>query len=1141
MMKTSKKAWVVTLIMVVAAVFALSACKAHNKTTPTETGGVYYLSVYADGAWTTYASDDDVPATAKFTQDSQDEAVYTLTVDLDEGAIVKIAQVGVSTTYGGDELFSALDVLSKGEDNAISVGGTGTFDFEFNAVEKAISYKYTDPNGEPIEETPEVESVTIDASATIELTHKEKRQLLATVTYDDDSRSQDGVEWVSSNKAVATVDEDGVVTAVSAGDAQITAKAGGKTSNAITIKVHGTVSLDKTSVTLNVGGTSKVTATLAGGAIKVEWSTANPDVATVDDNGVITAVAAGNTTVRLAYKTRSDANTLFANCDVTVNVPVEKIALSTSSLTVVAGKTDKLNVIFTPDDATNQEYTYTVSEGGDSIIGVAKADKVLTITGKAAGTATVTVKSVDGEYTAGCLVTVVAEGTDVVNIKSGEYSVDKVRLHTSVDKTATLAIEVISDRTVQSVAWTSDATSVATVTASGNTTTVTGVAFGIAAITATVTLESGNPLVKTCKVIVAPDNFFIYGGFGGTTSEEIWTTEVTQLSKQGKYFTEVEDGIYEITVDLGEGSSADFRIGHDDGFTSDWKGLGYSDRDTGAFANMGSGSSDNNIRPSKGGNYTITVDLSGGKAVISVVCNSIAITGMTVTNTGESTLQAGENTTLTLAITPADATYTANDIKWTVDNADVTLTPTEDRKSVTVTANADAKTGNAVVTCTVKGISRTIPLVILAAGDKGNLATSVTFTQSSYDFDVSGGWSDGWTTKVTAETDANATNKNVNYTINGDSALVTIADDGTITAQRLGTYTVTATAADGSGKFDEATVTFYSSETFLSAGHNDWVKSNPAVGDTLKDDGTHKTFTLKIALPAETFQVIFAGMDTNWDSAITSAYLAPGSDANASGNNISVSSKGVYELTLDLTNPVAELTVEYLGAVAATLSSGGSTKASADASVTADNKYLMSVIAELTADTDYTIVVKKGSATLATIADVSSFAGDGAIRFEDSTGAFKCLAAGRYSFDIVCDDQGNCTVTVGLPQDAWVATTAATITVWSDNASSSQAIDGVTTYYNAALGQYKTYFSYTVTANDWFNFYFSGKDLQPATMHSVFTNNATSAFTSTSGYNKFGATATGGTVYFEVVYTNSGSVSFVSVTASTTAFAQPTA
>lgn len=129
------------------------------------------------------------------------------------------------------------------------------------------------------------------------------------------------ITWTSSNDEIATVDQSGVVTGVAEGSAVITATTGTGDYASVTVSVVPSTSitsirLNATTINLNIGGTRQISATVEGGSAadkSVTWSSSDTSVATVDQNGLVTAVAAGNCTITA---TASDGKTATANVTV---------------------------------------------------------------------------------------------------------------------------------------------------------------------------------------------------------------------------------------------------------------------------------------------------------------------------------------------------------------------------------------------------------------------------------------------------------------------------------------------------------------------------------------------------------------------------------------------------------------------------------------------------------------------------------------------------------------------------------------------------------------------------------------------------------------------------------------------------------
>lgn len=138
----------------------------------------------------------------------------------------------------------------------------------------------------------------------------ESLQLAATVKPDDALNKN--VDWKSLNPAIATVDENGRVTAVAEGSTSIVVitEDAEKTDTCKlviekpAVPVTG-VTLDKTNEELKVGATLQLTATVApeNADVKdVEWSTSDAKIATVSATGLVTAVAKGEATITVTTK-----------------------------------------------------------------------------------------------------------------------------------------------------------------------------------------------------------------------------------------------------------------------------------------------------------------------------------------------------------------------------------------------------------------------------------------------------------------------------------------------------------------------------------------------------------------------------------------------------------------------------------------------------------------------------------------------------------------------------------------------------------------------------------------------------------------------------------------------------------------------
>ena len=353
--------------------------------------------------------------------------------------------------------------------------------------------KAEEPVPEPTPPVVSVTGVTLNKTSTsIQVGGTET--LTATVSPKDAANKK--VTWKSSNAAIASVDANGKVTGVKAGEATITVTTedGGKTATCkVTvsdkeIKVTG-VKLNKSETSLLVGGNETLTATVLPEDAtnqNVTWKSDKPEIATVDANGKVTGVKAGEATITVTTEDGSKT----ATCKVTVSdkeIKVTGVKLNKSETSLLVGGNETLTATVLPEDATNQNVTWKSDKPE-----IATVDANGKVTGVKAGEATITVTTEDGSKTATCKVTVKAATIAVTGV-----TLNKTATSLLVGGSETLTATVApANATNKKLTWKSSDVAVATVDANGK---VTGVAAGEATIT--VTTEDGAK-TATCKVTV---------------------------------------------------------------------------------------------------------------------------------------------------------------------------------------------------------------------------------------------------------------------------------------------------------------------------------------------------------------------------------------------------------------------------------------------------------------------------------------------------------------------------------------------------------------------------------------------------------------------------------------------------------------
>ena len=233
--------------------------------------------------------------------------------------------------------------------------------------------------------------------------------------------------WSSSDGSVASVDEEGVVSGKSKGEAVITVTAvdGGYTAEC-RVRVYQPVTelrMDNRSVTVDTGDDIQLTATILpydADNKSIVWSSDNPDVADVNGKGVVTGVKAGQTVIRAT----SEDEGISDFCVVTVNQPVTGVSLSKSELSFgKIGDAEQLVASVQPADATNKELNWSSS---DESVAIVSNGRVLC---SGYGSAIVYVTTVDGGYMASCVVTADDGLTGIDGVAAdGSVSVDNGRL-----------------------------------------------------------------------------------------------------------------------------------------------------------------------------------------------------------------------------------------------------------------------------------------------------------------------------------------------------------------------------------------------------------------------------------------------------------------------------------------------------------------------------------------------------------------------------------------------------------------------------------------------------------------------------------------------------------------------------------------
>lgn len=311
------------------------------------------------------------------------------------------------------------------------------------------------------------------------------------------------VSWTSSNPAVATVDEQGHISAITVGTATITASTtdGTNLSDTCRIAVHPIIA---TGISLSRGlfsGIAGDTVTLTASFVPanttnqaVTWTTNNPAVASVSEAGLVTILGVGMATVTA---TTTDGSNLSASCSVIGNaVKVTSIQLSYTferpcdSLRI--GDSFTLSALALPDNATSKAITWQSRETSGVRI-ISQNDTTCVCQALSAGVFVITATAQDGSgISADFTVTVLPTLAESLSL-----SQDTVRL--SLGDVIRYSYTLLpAETTDKSVRWSSSDTTIVSVTQQGYC-----FAVGVGEAIITLATLDGSGLTATSVIQVA--------------------------------------------------------------------------------------------------------------------------------------------------------------------------------------------------------------------------------------------------------------------------------------------------------------------------------------------------------------------------------------------------------------------------------------------------------------------------------------------------------------------------------------------------------------------------------------------------------------------------------------------------------------
>lgn len=519
-------------------------------------------------------------------------------------------------------------------------------------------------------------------------------------------------------------------------------------------KVSG-ITVTPASVTLEAGKTVSLKAAVVPETAAdktVRWESENPAVADVTASGVVTAKAAGETSVTAVT---TDGN-YRASCLITVigKTDVTGVRID-ETFPVPVGKEVGLNYAVLPTDASVKTVLFTVEEGKEDVLTLEDSNRGI-VKGVAVGAAQVTVTTAEGGYSDSCAVTVYRAAEKVTITADGYEAAAGLEAGLTLALTATVS----GEPTYDTVFWATSDPQTAAVDADGTVTakepgTVTVRAslhpFDNPEYPADVTAEIKIDIVAGSAAVesVAINEGETVAMFKGETKQLTCTVNPPNASEKTVVWSVTEGAdVVSVNADTGEVTA---------------------------------------LRP---GRATVTVT-SRSDAAKSDSCTVTVREAVTAVRLDRDSLQLtltedGKTETLTAAVEPQEATDPT--VRWTavpdgivsVENGTVTAL-----KAGTATVRAESVSNPGVYDeCEVTVIS---PVTQITLNHSVYPAASERF-EVGLDFVLSA-----------TVTPGDATDKRLTWSVSPENIVSLDDATGTVTALKAGTATVTVSAADGFG------------------------------------------------------------------------------------------------------------------------------------------------------------------------------------------------------------------------------------------------------------------------------------------------------------------------------------------------------
>ncbi len=621
--------------------------------------------------------------------------------------------------------------------------------------------------------------------------------------------------YIPLNETIASVNGSGVITGMASGLAQIKLKAtdigiaGGAKDETLNVNVVDGINLNTTSATIYVGSSMQLILYASNSSAPITWTSSNPEIAMVDEDGLVTGVKAGDAVITVQQVINGVTKT--QKCNIKVISSVTKITLDPIEKDIAIGDNLTINATVTPK-LNNLKLVWVSSD--ESVVKISTAgDLSATVTGVSGGVAVVSAINKDNVVVGSCLVRVYQP------IESITLSETDVTIPLADKKFQLYAAILPVNAQDQEVIWKSTDTSVITVDSNGLvtlkksgtasimvTSKVNAEIYAICKVTVTksvtgITLDYASRAMyvgetfrltysikpsdsSNASVVWTSSNSSVVtvNNEGLLTARSVGTAVIILKTSDGGYMatctvtvsrtaTAVKLDVTKLTMSVGDYYYLETKLTPADSTetTLTWES---------SEAKVATVSKSGKVIAKSAGTAIIMVKTKSGSTGYCTVTVLQPVTGISISS-AEETIYVGDKLELEASVLPA----TADDqgVSWESSNEEV------------ATVNSDG-----VVTGIGGGVA-----MISVTSDDGNykdycmvtveeLITSITLNRTWYRLGL------GKTYTLTAKINGEkATNKQLEW-YSSDSNILTVDEKGRIKGKKLGTATITVVATDGS-------------------------------------------------------------------------------------------------------------------------------------------------------------------------------------------------------------------------------------------------------------------------------------------------------------------------------------------------------